>query len=63
MHQVHVNLTCREKCDIMNVNKGRCALMKPVQIVTGRAGQLLPDWKDAVKEAHAAGKPCVCIVP
>lgn len=37
--------------------------MKPVRIITGRAGQLLPEWKDAVREARAAGKPCVCIVP
>lgn len=37
--------------------------MEPLSIVTGRAGQLLPKWKQAVKQAHLQGIPCICIVP
>lgn len=37
--------------------------MKPMTIVTGRAGQLLPDWLDSVKKAHTEGIRSVSLVP
>ena len=37
--------------------------MEPLQIITGRAGTLLPEWTHAVKECHAMGLRTVSIVP
>ena len=43
--------------------KGMMDPMEPMVIVTGRAGQLLPEWKTAVRECHDRGLSTVTIVP